>query len=38
MYGIFGREITEYTVIYSVYINGSGQPYARGDGKEGKNM
>jgi len=28
MYGIFGREITEYTVIYSVYIYGSGQPYA----------
>ena len=27
VYGIFGREINEYTVIYGVYIYGSGQPY-----------
>ena len=26
IYGIFCREITEYTVIYGVYIYGSGQP------------
>ena len=25
--GIFGREITKYTVIYGVHIYGSGQPY-----------
>ena len=28
MYGVFGREITKYTVVYSVCIYGSGQPYA----------
>jgi len=27
VYGIFDREITKYTVIYGVYIYGSGQPY-----------
>jgi len=27
VYGKFGRETTEYMVIYSVYIYGSGQPY-----------
>jgi hypothetical protein len=27
IYSIFGREITRYTVIYSVYIYGSGEPY-----------
>ena len=27
IYGIFGREITKYTVIYGAYIRGSGQPY-----------
>jgi hypothetical protein len=27
MYGISGREITKYTVIYTVYIYGSGQPF-----------
>ena len=27
MYGVFGREITKYTVIYGVCIYGSGQPY-----------
>jgi hypothetical protein len=26
-YGIFGRKITIYTVIYGVYIYGYGQPY-----------
>jgi len=26
MYGIFGRDITKYTVLYKVYIYGSGQP------------
>ena len=26
VYGVFGREITEYTVIYAVHIYGSGQP------------
>jgi len=27
IYGIFGREITKYMAIYTVYIYGSGQPY-----------
>jgi len=26
IYGILGREITNYTVVYGVYIYGSGQP------------
>ena len=41
MYGIFGREITKYTVIYGVYIYGSGQPYtcaARTHGHEHTHM
>jgi hypothetical protein len=26
MYGVFGRKITKYTVIYGVYIQGFGRP------------
>jgi len=33
--GIFGREITKYTVIYGVHIYGSGQPYTRKMGYKG---
>jgi hypothetical protein len=28
VYPFFGRDITKYTVIYGVHIQGSGQPYA----------
>jgi len=27
VYGVFGRDISKYTVVYGVYIYGSGQPY-----------
>jgi hypothetical protein len=34
MYGVFGREMTKYTVIYGVYIHDSGQPYLHTIGKQ----